>query len=98
MTPFPKASCSQCDVGGGRLVLVSSGHLCVALADTMHGGSGFKVLTTGLLRVELAPEEYQLYSEGCVWGEGEDRKGDQHEDRHQATGTIVSCRGGDMLS
>lgn len=24
-----------------------------------------EVLTTGLLRVELAPEEYQLYSEGC---------------------------------
>lgn len=23
------------------------------------------MLTTGLLRVELAPEEYQLYSEGC---------------------------------
>ena len=24
------------------------------------------VLTTGLLRVELAAEEYQLYSDGCV--------------------------------
>ena len=27
------------------------------------------MLTTGLLRVELAPEEYQLYSEGCGWEE-----------------------------
>lgn len=50
--------------------------LCVMLADTMQGaGSGFKVLTTGLLRVELAPEEYQLYSEGCrIWGGGQDRE------------------------
>lgn len=45
------------------------GHLCVVLADIMQGGGGFKVLTTGLLRVELAPEEYQLYSEGCGWEE-----------------------------
>lgn len=39
----------------------------------MQTGGGFKVLTTGLLRVELAPEEYQLYSEGCGWDEEEDR-------------------------
>lgn len=30
---------------------------------------GCEVLTTGLLWVELAPEEYQLYSEGCGQGE-----------------------------
>lgn len=52
--------------------------MCVVLADIMLGGGGYKVLTTGLLRVELAPEEYQLYSEGCGWEE-EDRTGDQHE-------------------
>lgn len=61
----------------------------------MRGGGGFKVLTAGLLRVELAPEEYQLYSEGCAWGE-EDRTGDQHEDIRQATATTVSCCGGDI--
>lgn len=56
---------------GGHRKLVSFGHLCVVLADTMHGGGGFKkVLTAGLVRVELAPEEYQLYSEGCEWGWG----------------------------
>lgn len=74
--------------------LVNSGHVCVVLADIMQGGDGFKVLTTGLLRVELAPEEYQLYSEGCG-GEGRMRRtGDQHEDRRQATCTTVSCCGG----
>ena len=68
--------------------------MCVALADIMQGRSGFKVLTAGLLRVELAPEEYQLYSEGCG-GEGRMRRtGDQHEDRRQATCTTVSCCGG----
>lgn len=59
----------------------------------MRGCCGFKVLTTGLLRVELAPEEYQLYSEGCGWGE-EDRTEDQHKNRRRATGTKVSCCGG----
>lgn len=47
---------------------VSSQFLYVVLADVMQGGGGYKVLTAGLLRVELAPEEYQLYSEGCGWG------------------------------
>ena len=28
-------------------------------------GLGYGDLTAGLLRVELAPEEYQLHSEGC---------------------------------
>lgn len=50
---------------GGRARPVSSGCLCVVLADSMQGAGGFRELTTGLLRVELAPEEYQLYSEGC---------------------------------
>lgn len=54
----------------------------------MQGDGGFKVLTAGLLRVELAPEEYQLYSEGCGWEEEdeeeEDRTQDQHEARHLA--------------
>lgn len=45
--------------------------------------------------MELAPEEYQLYSEGCGWEE-EDRTGDKHEDRRQATGTTVSCCGSDI--
>lgn len=70
---------------GGEGKLVSSGHLCVVLADIMQGGGGWKVLTTGLLRVELAPEEYQLYSEGCGL-EGGGKTGDQQEDRRQATG------------
>lgn len=51
----------------------------------MQGGGGYRWLTAGLLRVELAPEEYQLYSEGCGWEEEEeeeDEQGDQHEDRH----------------
>lgn len=65
----------------------------VVLADIVQGGGGSNVLTTGLLRVELAPEEYQLYSEGCGWG-AEDRRGDQHEEECQATGTTVSCCGG----
>lgn len=52
----------------GQRMLVSCGHLCVVLADTMQSGGGFKkALTAGLVRVELAPEEYQLYSEGCGW-------------------------------
>lgn len=34
------------------------------LADVMRLAESL-VLTAGLLRVELAPEEYQLYSEGC---------------------------------
>lgn len=59
---------------GGEGKLVSSGHLCVVLADIMQGGGGWKVLTTGLLRVELAPEEYQLYSEGCGLEGGQDRR------------------------
>lgn len=50
-------------VGGCLLI----GSVCVV----MHGGGAFKVLTAGLLRVELAPEEYQLYSEGCGWEEGD---------------------------
>lgn len=36
----------------------------------------FKVLTTGLLWVEPAPE-YKLYSEGCGWVEEEDSTRDQ---------------------
>lgn len=62
----------------------------MVLADIIRGGGGFKVLTAGLLRVELAPEEYQLCSEGCGLKE-EDRVEDQHEDRHQPTGTTVHC-------
>lgn len=53
----------------------------------------FKVLTTGLLRVELAPEEYQLYSEGCGQGGREEGGG---RDRCQATGTAVRRCGGDI--
>lgn len=48
-------------------MVVNTGHQCVVLAVIMQGGGGCTVLTTGLLRVELAPEEYQLYSEGCGW-------------------------------
>lgn len=55
----------------GSLLVVD---ICAVLADIMQGGCSLKVLTTGLLRVELAPEEYQLYSEGCGWGEA-DRTG-----------------------
>lgn len=54
---------------GGEEEAVSSRFL----GALMQIGGGFKVLTTGLLRVELAPEEYQLYSEGCGWDEEEDR-------------------------
>lgn len=71
---------------GGEQETVSS-LLCVF----MHAGSGFKVLTAGLLRVELAPEEYQLYSEGCDWDEEEDRTQDQHETTHRANSTTASC-------
>lgn len=74
------------------MALLAVGILCVGLAD-MHSGDGFKVLTAGLLRVELAPEEYQLYSEGCGWEE--DRTRDQHEDRPQVRGATVGCCGGD---
>lgn len=45
------------------------------------------MLTTGLLRVELAPEEYQLYSEGCRF-RGEVRgwqDGSTREDRCETT-------------
>lgn len=78
-------------VGGGEWKIVSCGCFC----EVMHSSGGFKVLTTGLLRVELAPEEYQLYSEGCEREEEEeeDRIQDQHEARRQATGTTVSCCG-----
>lgn len=95
---FPKASCHQFDMvdqhfpykkeglllRGSKGKLVSSGHLCTALADIMQGTGGCKVLTTGLLRVELAPEEYQLYSEGCGCGEGRWR--DRGSTRRQTSG------------
>lgn len=69
--------------------------MCVVLADIMQSGSGYKVLTTGLLRVELAPEEYQLYSEGCGCVE-EDRTEEEHEDRRHTTGATVCCCGGNI--
>lgn len=71
---------------GGEEETVSSR----CLSALMQAGGGFKVLTTGLLRVELAPEEYQLYSEGCGWDE-EDR--DQHGARHHTNGITVNCCG-----
>lgn len=38
--------------------------VCVCVCD-VSSPCRVMVLTTGLLRVELAPEEYQLYSDGC---------------------------------
>lgn len=106
---FSEASCHQFDMvdqhcpykmgglvlRGGEGKLVSSGHLCVVLADIMQGGGGWKVLTTGLLRVELAPEEYQLYSEGCGL-EGGARQEINKKTDVRLQGTTVSCCGGDF--
>lgn len=81
----------------GKGMLVNSGHLCVELTDIMQGGDGFNVLTTGLLRVELAPEEYQLYSEGCGWGVGGGGgQGINMKADGRPQGTTVSCCGGDI--
>lgn len=62
----------------------------------MQGGGGCTVLTTGLLRVELAPEEYQLYSEGCGWRwEWEVRgwEGDKKTQVRSQSPTSVFCDG-----
>ena len=61
-------------------------------------GLGYGDLTAGLLRVELAPEEYQLHSEGCrvEWDRqivdmGTESRQATHTHTHNTVGCCCCC-------